>query len=44
MTDAAEEAHFNSFSAVDTYQWLREVWSTRLLGIDVELGGKALSS
>ena len=40
VTEAAEEAQVNSGTAVDAYQWLREVCTTRLLGVDVKLGGQ----
>ena len=40
VTDAAEEAQVNSGTAVDAYQWLREVCSIKLLGVDVKLGGQ----
>ena len=40
VTDAAEEAQVGRDTAINVYQWLREVCSTRLLSIDIKLGGQ----
>lgn len=39
VTDAAEEAEISARVAVDIYQWLREVCSTKLLQTRITLGG-----
>ena len=38
--DAAEEAKVSRVSAINVYQWLREVCSTKLLQIPTILGGQ----
>lgn len=39
VTDAAEEAEVHHETAINIYQWLREVCSTKLVGLVVKLGG-----
>ena len=39
LTDAAEEAEINAGTAVDVFQWFREVCSTKLLQTPLVLGG-----
>lgn len=39
VTDAAEEAEISLRVAIDIYQWLREVCSTKLLQSPMILGG-----
>ena len=39
VTDVAEEAEVELHTAIDIYQWLREVCSTRLLQAPIVLGG-----
>ena len=39
VSDAAEEASVGRDTAINVYQWLREVCSTKLLGITIRLGG-----
>ena len=39
MTDAAQECGCNKSTAVDVYQWLREVCSTVLCNQQIILGG-----
>ena len=38
MTDAMEEAEVNKGTAIDIYQWFREVCSTTLLNTNIVLG------
>ena len=38
-SDAAEEARVGQDTAINVYQWLREVCSTKLLGMNIQLGG-----
>ena len=38
VTDVAEEAEVELHTAIDIYQWLREVCSTRLLQAPIVLG------
>ena len=42
MTDAAEEAKVEPGTAVDAYQWLREVCSTKLLQRRIQLCGNGV--
>ena len=42
MTDAAEEAKVDPGTAVDAYQWLREVCSTKLPQNRIQLGGNGV--
>ena len=39
VSDAAEEAKVGRNTAIDVYQWLREVCTTRLIGTTIKLGG-----
>ena len=39
VTDAMEEADVDRRTAIDIYQWLREVCSTKLLSMLIVLGG-----
>ena len=39
VTDAAEEAKVSRETAINVYQWLREVCSTKLLATPIVLGG-----
>ena len=39
VTDAAREAEVTEATACAVYQWLREVWTTRLLHTPIRLGG-----
>ena len=39
VTSAAEDLEISRPSAVDAYQWLREVCSTKLLQAPIKLGG-----
>ena len=39
VSDAREEALVTKKTAIDMYQWLREVCSTALLGTPIKLGG-----
>ena len=39
VTDAAQEAEVGRNTAINVYQWLREVCSTRLIGTTITLGG-----
>ena len=39
VTDAMEEAEVNKGTAIDIYQWFREVYSTTLLNTNIVLGG-----
>ena len=39
VTDAEEEAEIDRRTAVDIYQWLREVYTTKLLQTPIILGG-----
>ena len=39
VTDAADEAEIDIRSAVDIYQWLREICTTKLLQAPIILGG-----
>ena len=39
MTDAKNAAEVDVGTAVDVYRWLREVCSTKLLGMTITLGG-----
>ena len=39
VTDAAEESEISARVAVDIYQWLREVCTTKLLQTPIILGG-----
>ena len=39
VTDAAEEAKVGRDTAIDVYQWLREVCSTKLIRTPIQLGG-----
>ena len=42
VTDLAEEAQISKGSAIDIYQWLREVCSTTLLNTRILLGGSGV--
>ena len=42
VTDVAEEAEVELHTAIDMFQWLREVCSTHLLQTPIVLGGKVL--
>ena len=39
VTDAAEEAKVSRETAINVYQWLRKVCSTKLVGTPIMLGG-----
>ena len=39
VTDAMEEAEVSKHVAIDVYQWLREICSTRLTSQNIQLGG-----
>ena len=39
VTLAKEEAEVSKHTAIDVYQWLREVCSTKLMSQQIELGG-----
>ena len=39
LTDAAEEARIGRDTAIDAYQWFREVCSTKLIQNPIRLGG-----
>ena len=39
VTEMAMEAEIRQATAVDIYQWLREVCSTKLLATPIQLGG-----
>ena len=39
VTDVAEEAEVSKGSAIDVFQWLREVCTTKLLQTPIVLGG-----
>ena len=39
VTDAEKAAEVDVGTAVDVYRWLREVCSTKLLGMSITLGG-----
>ena len=39
VTDAAQEASVGRDTAIDVYQWLREVCSTKLIATTIKLGG-----
>ena len=39
VTDAAEEAKVGGDTAIDVYQWFREVSSTKLIQTPIQLGG-----
>ena len=39
VSDAAEEAKVGRDTAINVYQWLREVCTTKLLTVPVQLGG-----
>ena len=39
VTDATEEAEVHKGTAIDVYQWLREVCSTALVNTHIVLGG-----
>ena len=39
VTDAIDDAEIDTHTGVDVYQWLREVWSTKLLQSPIILGG-----
>jgi len=39
VTDAAEEAKVGRDTAIDVYQWFREVCSTKLIQTPIQLGG-----
>ena len=39
VTDAMDEIEIDSRTAVDIYQWLREVCTTKLLQTNITLGG-----
>ena len=39
VTDAANDAHVSRVTAINIYQWLREVCSTKLLNTNIVLGG-----
>ena len=39
MSDVAEEAGVDRSTAIDIFQWLREVCSTKLLQTPIVLGG-----
>ena len=39
VTDAAEEAEISRSTAIDVFQWLREVCTTKLLQSPIQLGG-----
>ena len=38
VSDAAEEAHVGRDTAINVYQWLREVCTTKLLSMPIQLG------
>ena len=42
MTDAMEQAEVDTRTAVDVYQWLREVCTTKLLQTPIILGGPGI--
>ena len=39
VTDAMEEASVSKTTAIDVYQWLREICSSKLLTMTIKLGG-----
>ena len=39
VSDAAEEAHVGRDTAINVYQWLREVCTIKLLSMPIQLGG-----
>ena len=39
VTTACKAAEVASKTAIDVYQWLREVYSTKLLATPIKLGG-----
>lgn len=39
VTDAMEEAEISRHTAIDVYQWLREICSTKLTSMNIQLGG-----
>lgn len=39
MSTAAEEAKVGRDTAINVYQWLQEVCTTKLLGMPIRLGG-----
>ena len=43
VTDVAEEAEVELHTAIDIFQWLREVYSTRLLQTPIVLGGQGVT-
>lgn len=43
VTDAMDEAEIDSRTAVDIYQWFREVCSTKLLQSQIVLGGQGIT-
>ena len=43
VTDAAQEAEVGRDSAINVYQWLREVCSTKLLQAPILLGGPSIT-
>ena len=43
VTDAAKIAEVDENTAVDVYQWLREVCSTKLLNTPILLGGPGVT-
>ena len=40
MSDAQEEAGVSKPMAIDTYQWLREICTRKLLQMPLKLGGQ----
>ena len=42
VTDAAEEAEVTKHTAIDVYQWLREVCSAKLVQQPIQLGGAGI--
>ena len=38
VSDAAEEAHVGRDTTINVYQWLREVCTTKLLSMPIQLG------
>ena len=39
VSDVAEEAYVGRDTAINVYQWLREVCTTKLLSMPIQLGG-----
>ena len=42
LTDAAEESQIDAGTAVDVFQWFRDVCSTKLLQTPIILGGQGI--